>query len=189
MIKSKHQEIWKDIPGYEGLYQVSNLGRVKSLGREVLLKPMHNKKGYLLVALYKNHIRKFKFIHRLVAQTFLSNPNNLPQVNHKDENKENNCVNNLEFCDNKYNELYGTRRERVSKNLEHRRITPVNQYDLDGNFIKSWKTAKDAAKTMNIPPYSICECCKGLRNQTRNFMWRYNKEVVLCQNISNQNIN
>ena len=87
-VASEHQEIWKDIPGYEGLYQVSNLGEVKSLGREVLLKPIRNKKGYLLVALYKNHIRKFKLIHRLVAQTFLSNSNDLPQVNHKDENKK-----------------------------------------------------------------------------------------------------
>lgn len=183
------KEIWKDIPNYEGLYQVSDLGRVKSVKRQLILKPMLTKKGYLSVALYKNHSRKIKPIHRLVAQTFLSNPNNLPQVNHKDENKENNCVDNLEFCTNRYNELYGTRMERVSKNLEHRRITPVNQYDLDGNFIKSWKTAKDAAQSMKIPASSICECCKGTRNQTHNYIWRYNKEVVLCQNILNHNIN
>ena len=180
------QEIWKDIPSYEGLYQVSNLGRVKSLKRQLILKPMRTKKGYLCVALYKCPIRKFKPIHRLVAQAFIPNPKNLPQVNHKDENKENNYVDNLEYCTNKYNELYGTRIERVSKNLEHRRITSVNQYDLYGTFIKSWKTAKDAAQSMKIPASSICKCCKGIRNQTHNYMWRYNKEVVLCQNISNQ---
>jgi hypothetical protein len=104
------QEIWKDIKGYEGLYQVSNLGRVKSLERyktnwskkqcvkERVLKPILANTGYYMVVLSKNGITKSVLVHRLVAETFLSNPNNLEQVNHKDENKLNNNIDNLEFC-------------------------------------------------------------------------------------------
>ena len=119
------EEIWKDIKGYEGLYQVSNLGRVKSLGRwvykeyrgkrwqgEKILKQIKNKFGYLRVYLYKNRKAKCYAIHRLVAQVFIPNPYNLPQVNHKDEDKSNNRVDNLEWCTSFYNNEYGTRKKR-----------------------------------------------------------------------------
>lgn len=110
-------EIWKDIEGYEGLYQVSNEGRVKSFwsGKEKILK-QHNCKGYLEVGLYKKEDKqKYKLIHRLVAETFIPNPNNLPQINHKDENKTNNSVDNLEWCSRSYNINYGSRNEKVGK--------------------------------------------------------------------------
>lgn len=112
------QEIWKDIKDYEGLYQVSNLGRVKSLKRlnydinkkqnvyiekEMILKYSLNNKGYKMIKLQKNKQKKTIAIHRLVAQTFIPNPNNFEQVNHIDGNKENNCVSNLEWCNNEYN--------------------------------------------------------------------------------------
>lgn len=105
------EEIWKDIKDYEGLYQVSNLGRVKSLSnikskREKLLKLTLRTNGYYMVILYKNTKRAAKNVHRLVAETFIPNPDNLPQVNHKDEDKTNNCVGNLEWCDSKYNINY-----------------------------------------------------------------------------------
>lgn len=120
-------EIWKDIAGYEGLYQVSNLGSVKSIDRKVFgkehlfvqfkkgkIKKAHlSGKGYLKVVLYKENKPKRCYVHRLVAETFLNNPNNLPQVNHKDENKLNNNVSNLEWCTNKYNCNYGTKNERM----------------------------------------------------------------------------
>ena len=112
-------EIWKDIKGYEGLYQVSNMGRIKSLGNNktrkekiLSLKPSNN--GYIKVYLCKNGKQKPFSVHRLVAQAFLPNPDNLPEVNHIDENKENNHVKNLEWCDRKYNMTYGTRNERAS---------------------------------------------------------------------------
>ena len=116
-------EIWKDIEGYEGLYQVSNKGRIKSLNRidsrgrkvnEKILSSKPNNKGYLRVHLYKNGKRKPFSVHRLVAIAFIPNPNNLLEVNHKDENKENNTVDNLEWCDRKYNANYGSRNERAS---------------------------------------------------------------------------
>ena len=107
-------EIWKDILGYEGLYQVSNYGRVRSLkyGKEKILKQQINTDGYLHIDLYKNKKRKNYNVHRLVTIAFLENPNNYPQVNHKDENKQNNHIDNLEWCDYKYNCNYGTRKNK-----------------------------------------------------------------------------
>lgn len=121
------KEIWKDIEGYEGLYQISNLGRVKSLEKyvntaiknntkvkrkEQILK-QYNKNGYLQVTLTHNNKRKYFGVHRLVANAFIPNLNNYPQVNHKDENTLNNCVDNLEWCTAKYNCNYGTRNSRI----------------------------------------------------------------------------
>lgn len=101
------KEIWKDCKGYEGKYQVSNLGRVWSIGSQKYLKGSYDKDGYIQVYLTaKNGKTKIEKIHRLVALAFLDNPNNYPQVNHKDKNKQNNCVDNLEWCDIKYNNTY-----------------------------------------------------------------------------------
>lgn len=113
----KNMEIWRDIKDYEGLYQVSNLGRVKSLkyGKEKILKGYKYRGGYLRVDLYKERKVKHFPIHRLVASAFINNPNNLPQVNHKDEDKTNNCAENLEYCDSSYNTNFGTRNERIAE--------------------------------------------------------------------------
>lgn len=118
------KEIWKDIEEYEGLYQISNLGRVKSFPRkgthttkERIIKFAKSNKGYLIAILKNNDVQKAFSVHRLVAKAFIPNPNNLPQVNHKDENKENNNVNNLEWCDNWYNSHYGTRLHRIAKTM------------------------------------------------------------------------
>lgn len=122
------EEIWKDIKGYEGIYQVSNLGRVKSLPRfhktkngyyskVKILTPIKNDRGYLLVGLSKEWKKQKIFVHRLVAEAFIPNPNNLPQVNHINEfEKDNNCVENLEWCSCKYNCNYGTRNSRIRGN-------------------------------------------------------------------------
>jgi hypothetical protein len=108
-------EIWKDIEGYEGLYQVSNLGNVKSLytNKNLSYIKCGRDREYLSVSLSKDKKLKIYYIHRLVAETFIDNPNNYPYVNHKDENKQNNCVNNLEWCSPKYNINYGTRKIKV----------------------------------------------------------------------------
>ena len=112
------KEIWKDVVGYEGLYKVSNFGRVKSLPRngtvkyEKLLRQKVSKKGYCTVALSKHGKIKYKMVHRLVAEAFLDNPKDLPQVNHKNENKLKNYVDNLEWCDAHYNMTYGVHAER-----------------------------------------------------------------------------
>ena len=121
------QEIWKDIKNYEGLYQVSNLGRVKSVERKVwcernksfkvlkerILKLWKSNCGYLRVVLCIDSKTRYHSIHRLVAEAFIPNPDSLPQVNHKDEDKTNNRIENLEWCSGEYNRNYGTRNERI----------------------------------------------------------------------------
>ena len=141
-------EIWKDYKDYEGLYQASNLGRMRSLDRWVkgpnssirfckgrILKPCTTKDGYLLVNLCKNGKVKSFLVHRLVAEAFIDNTDNLPQVNHKDENPLNNVVSNLEWCSYSYNNSYGTRLERVrDKQINGKKSKPDLQYTIDGEY-------------------------------------------------------
>lgn len=166
--------VWKDIKGYEGLYKINNLGQVRSfhnyrIGKINILKP-RLKRGYYTVGLRKNGKRKWIGIHRLVAQAFIPNPNNYPCVNHKDENKINNIVENLEWCTIKYNNCYGTRIEKI------RRKTGkiVLQYDLEGNFIKEYSNMGEACKENNIKSRSnIHECCYGKYKQAGGYIWRF----------------
>ena len=120
----KEKEIWKDIVGFEGLYQISSKGRVKSLlfDKEKILKQNITKNGYCRVDLCKDKINKHYYIHRLVATTFLDNPNNLPCVNHRDENPQNNMVSNLEWVTFKQNNNYGSHNERVGKAISKGRL-------------------------------------------------------------------
>ena len=108
-------EEWKDIPGYEGLYEVSNMGNVRNVRRNKLLRLSKTNNRYIRVSLCKNGIKTGLTVHRLVAEAFIPNPDNLPEVNHKDEDKSNNSVENLEWCDAKYNIHYGTRSDKVKK--------------------------------------------------------------------------
>ena len=165
------KEIWKDIKEYEGLYEVSNSGRVKSIrfGKERILKLGTDRYGYLYVILAKNNKQKTFRIHRLVAEAFIPNPDNLPMINHRDENKSNNNVENLEWCDNKYNSNFGTRNERISK----RHSKPVLQYTLDGKFVREWESAMDAEREGGFIPTCIGMCCKGKLKKHHNFIWLY----------------
>lgn len=167
------EEIWKDKKDYEGHYQVSNCGRVKSIkfGKEKILKLIKDKEGYLQVTLCKNNIKKVYKVHRLVAEVFLDNPDNLPQVNHKDEDKTNNNVENLEWCDRLYNVRYGTGIERRSK----KRSKPVLQYDLNGNLIKEWISVNDAGRN-GYNQGNVADCCRGERKTHKGFIWRYKNE-------------
>ena len=166
------QEIWKDIEGYNDLYQVSNLGRIKSLKRhrETILKP-GKVAGYYTVCLSKNNNQKNFFIHRLVAKAFVSNPSNLPCINHKDENKLNNCIDNLEWCTYKYNNNYGTHKQRVGQ----KHWKKVNQYDLEGNFIKEWDSLISIEKELNYDHRNISACCKHKygRPTAYGYKWEY----------------
>ncbi|MCI6614441.1 MAG: NUMOD4 domain-containing protein [Mollicutes bacterium] len=163
-------EIWKDVIGYENLYKVSNWGRVKSFrfGKERILKTFKNKDGYLQVGLWKNNKRKIFLVHRLVAQAFLDNPNNLPEVNHKDENKLNNVVSNLEWCDRTYNVNYGTAIERMIKTASK----PVLQYTLDGKFVREWESTRECERN-GYNHGHVASCCRGKLKKYKDSIWKY----------------
>lgn len=162
-----NEEIWCPIKGYEGIYEVSDKGRVRSLkyGKERILKQRRDKDGYIQVDLYKNCDQKTCKVHRLVAQAFIPNPDNLPQVNHKDENKTNNSVQNLEWCDCKYNINYGTHNQRISK--------PVLQFTKDGEFVKEWKSATDVKRNLGFAQQYISSCCTGKHKSAYNYIWKF----------------
>lgn len=162
-------EIYKDIQGYEDKYQISNLGNVYSLITNKILKPRLTLDGYYQVDLCKNGVKKHLYIHRLVAQSFLDNPKNYPIINHKDENPMNNIYSNLEWCDKKYNNNYGKCKDKHAKTVSK----PINQYDLQDNFIKQWNSMKEASETLKLSRGNICLCCQGIRNKTGGYRWRY----------------
>lgn len=191
MALNKQVEIWKDITGYEGTYQISNYGRVKSLDREIhknngviehrngqIMKLLLDKDGYCILGLrIKNKIKKSFRVHRLVAEAFIENPDNLPEVNHKDEDKSNNCVENLEWCTCAYNINYGTHNQKVANsNKNHpNKIIPICQFDLKGNFIKEWSSLTLASQEYSLPVTSITRCCKhkfGVK-QCGGYKWEY----------------
>lgn len=167
------EEEWKDVTGFEGLYQVSNLGRVKSMPKrghgEIILSPSKDKDGYLLVYLYSNR-RKFACkVHRLVAKHFIPNIYNLPQVNHIDENKQNNIVTNLEWCTSSYNNSYGI----GCVNRVSSKSIPILQLSVDGAIIRGWKSAKEAETILGFNSSNIVNCCRGKYKSMYGFKWKY----------------
>ena len=177
---SKNIEIWKPVVGYEGLYEVSSYGRVRSLdkisadGRRIkgkILTPYLTEKGYLRCFIYDKQIK----IHRLVAQAFLPNPNNYPEVNHKDENKQNNMIwvnkdgsidyvkSNLEWCNH-------------SQNIRHSKGKIIIQYDSKGKILREWKNLATIEEQLNYNKSNICSVCKGIRKTAYGFIWKYKEE-------------
>lgn len=145
------KEIFKAIEGYEGLYEVSNLGNIKSLRKNIILKPQKSNVGYLFVCLCKDGIQKNFTIHRLVAKAFLPNPNNFPEINHKDEIKTNNNVGNLEWCDHKYNLNYGNYNKNMSIIKSGKPSgwgKSISQYSKDGELIKIYNSMTEAAESI-----------------------------------------
>lgn len=173
----KQPEEWKPIPGYDGKYEVSNWGRVRSFKRqkERILSPIQKYDGYYRVQLCKDSRVKELLVHRLVAEAFISNPSKLSQVNHKDEDKRNNYVMNLEWCTPGYNLTYGTRMERISKR--------VVQLDKGGNFIAEFESINEAARRTGIAPTSICYCCqhKPSYKSAKGFIFMYKDEYLNTQ--------
>ena len=164
------EEVWKNIEGYEGLYQVSSMGRVKSLKftKEIIMELTYTH-GYFRVGLCRNGKAKHHLVHRLVAEAFIPNPDNLPIINHKDECKTNNVVENLEWCDHLYNNTYGTAIQcRIEKNAK-----PVYQYSLDGDLIKEWPSAAEVKRSMGFSAGNIGQCCLGKRKTAYGYIWKY----------------
>ena len=167
------KEIWKDIEGYEGLYQISNYGNLRSLkdkyGRKRILmrKFQKTQKGYLETRLYKNHGGKTLKIHILVAKTFIPNPHNYPMVNHKDENKMNNCVWNLEWCDNSYNQLYGTlpKRKRIINTNHPSKSKQVAMFDNNWNLLRIFPSCAEAQRQTGIHQTLISKVCRAPMGQ------------------------
>lgn len=171
-------EIWKDIEGFDG-YQISNEGKIKSLNynktkKEKILKS-GKASGYLRVQLWNGGKPVMKLVHRLVAEAFLENPNNLPQVNHKDEDKTNNCVENLEWCDSKYNMNYGTRNQKIAeKQLNHpTKSKRVDQIDPQtGEVIHQWESTKEASRN-GYDHGAVSHCARGLQKEHKGYIWKY----------------
>lgn len=185
------KEIWRPIKGYETYYEVSNLGNVRSLNRIVtysdgrkglhkgkIMKIRKDKDGYLICSLCKNSKYSTITVHRLVAEAFIPNPDKLPEVNHKDENKANNFVfvnkdgsvdlgkSNLEWCTRSYNINYGTRNEKISK--------PVLQLDKEKDaIISEYQSAKEAERKLNIDHSNITRCCNGKQKTYKGFKWKF----------------
>lgn len=166
------REIWKKIRDYDD-YFVSNLGKVKSLknSQEKILKPSLSNSKYLQVVLCKNGKTKNHFIHKLVANEFLENKNNYKEINHIDENKLNNCADNLEWCTRTYNMNYGNIKKRQS---ECKKIK-VAKYTINGELIKIYKSIKEASSENNLKSTNIVKCCKHKEhcNTCGNYKWEY----------------
>lgn len=179
------KEEWRPVVGFEGLYEVSNLGNVDACDKVVICKNGNKKHlrrkhmhlstshGYYNVTLRKEGKNKTFWVHSLVAQAFIPNPANLSEVNHKDENGYNNRIDNLEWCTHKYNCNYGTRIDRLVSKISYK----VNQYDLEGNFISSFPSAHAAARYLGRNGNgAISACCLGKNKTAYGYKWKYVKE-------------
>ena len=167
------EEEWRDVVGYEGLYQVSNLGRVKSLFRyKKILKGVKTNTGYLRIALCKNGKMKLVSIHRLVANAFVYNPNNYPCVNHKDEIRINNRADNLEWCTHKYNSNYGNCREKIRSKCTHKPIRQIKDNKIINTF-SSIKEATDYLGKHKACGSNIISVCKKKKESAYGFKWEY----------------
>lgn len=184
------QEIWKDINEFEGYYMISSYGRVKSVIRTVkscdriggyrtvnerIMSTRIDKYGYLTVKLNKDGHFKHCTIHRLLAQAFIPNPNNLPSINHKDENKLNSTISNLEWCSVQYNNLYNHRQEKIAIKLRENNKTgkAILQFDACGNIINEFSSLRDLNRKLGVSRTEVRNCCIGNRSSYHGCMWKY----------------
>lgn len=166
--ESPDGEVWKPVVGYEGYYSVSNFGRIKSTRYGNILRNTIKRNEYLQVHLSIGNAKKCASVHRLVAMAFLPNPSNYPSVNHKDEDKTNNHVENLEWCTPKYNSNYGTLKARSSANAKRQMHVAVDAYTLEGTLIESFGNMCDAAKKYGITLKMVSASCREKKLYPRN---------------------
>jgi hypothetical protein len=167
-------EEWRPVKGYEDRYKVSNTGVVFSEISKKFLTPKIDRYGYKVVSLCRDGKAKHTTVHRLVAIAFIPNPYGLPTVNHKDENKLNNLVTNLEWATVKENVNYGTRNGRMANS---KKKNPIAQYDTEMNLIRIHSGIKDAMRNTGINRNSIRDVCRGNRPSAGGYIWRYYMEV------------
>lgn len=177
-LENLENEIWRNIEGYECLYQVSNLGRVKSLGndktrKEKILRQIKDKDGYLQVILCKEGKKKCFKVHRLVANAFIPNPNNYPTVNHNNEIKTDNRVSNLCWMDYSQQQRHGTCiQRRVEKERNGVLSKQVYQYDNNHNLIKIWQSTREVGRNV-YNQGAVAACCRGEAKSHRCYIWSY----------------
>ena len=173
------REEWRPVDGHEGLYEVSNMGNMKSLnykrtGKEKILKLRKNRDGYLVVSLCKEGAMKSYYVHRIVATAFLENPMGYTEVNHIDEDKTNNCVDNLEFCSRSYNINHGARNKKAGKKIAEKKSKPVFSVDKESGLIMWWQSAREASRQTGIAQSSISNCCIGKKYKSAGgHIWFY----------------
>ena len=192
-------EQWKDVEGYEGLYQISSYGRVRSLPRKGTdgrtIRDSLGNSGYLQTHLCKNGKSKTIMVHRLVARHFVENPDNLPEVNHIDEDKTNNHASNLEWCTRIQNVKHGTGVERMAmahdykrsaiksaanhnyKEVARKEAKPLLQFDKDGNLVKRWESLRAAGRALGVSCGNISAACNGKQETSYGFIWRYEEDL------------
>ena len=164
-------EVWKIMKEHSN-YEVSNLGKIKNKTTGRIRKTSTNNKGYEQFIVYIDKKPKTFYVHRVVANNFLENFNNLPEVNHKDENKLNNCVDNLEWCDGCYNLHYGTRIERII-NKKKPLYIKIIQKDKNKNIIKIWENIDEIVCNNNYHRSNIYKCCQGKLKTAYGYIWDY----------------
>lgn len=172
-------EIWKDITGYEGIYQVSNLGRIKSLkyGKEKIRKPVKHKFGYLQIGLNNGKYRVYK-VHRLVAQTFIPNPENKPHIDHINTDRTDNRAENLRWVTAKENAnnkltIEKHKNKLLPKSEKHPSSKPILQFTKEGEFVNIWNCARDIERELGCCNGDISKCCKGKLKTCGGYKWRY----------------
>ena len=166
----------KDIEGYEGLYKITTDGRVYSVRKKNWLLPSHSH-GYMIVNLWKDKKSIPRKVHRLVAEAFIPNPYNKPQVNHLDERRDNNRVENLEWATAEENINWGTRTERETK-TKRAKAKSILQLTKSGELVKEWECTKEAVLALGYKTNKIGDCCKGIRKTFMGFKWRYKDDII-----------
>lgn len=194
-------EVWKDVSRFEGFYQVSNLGRIKSVDRIItdrnrpnrcifhegrIIRQSVDKVGYYSLHLSVKSKVSVKRVHRIVAEAFIPNPDNFPCINHKDETRTNNSASNLEWCTHKYNTNYGTCIERIrNKNILRTDMgTPIYQYSLDGSFVCRHDSISSIERSLGFSKRSIRQVLDGVHASSHGYIWIKSKDDDMAKRLS-----